>query len=328
MPKRSALEGKQFGKLTVIRKIDKRRDNYQMWECRCACGNIFETDTRRLVRGIDTSCGCEQKQHPAKRGQIAENLTGQKFGRLTAIRPGGKKGGRTAWLCRCECGNECTVSSSNLKSGAVKSCGCLKEEYEHRYKDISGMRFGRLTAIEPTGKRDYKGSILWKCRCDCGNYTEASQDGLVQGNYVSCGCRKKEIMDQIGSTLTFTEGTCVEWLKNRKHRNDNTSGFRGVNLKPDGTYRAGIGFKGKRYYLGSFETYDDAVNMRLEAENMIHDGFIAARERWEQNNSGEPLLFEVRKNEGSLEIVSSDPECDGEMLFIGTLSRAKRKKKE
>ena len=39
---------------------------------------------------------------------------------------------------------------------------------EQMRKDITGMKFGRLTAIEPVGK-DNRRNILWKCRCDCGN---------------------------------------------------------------------------------------------------------------------------------------------------------------
>lgn len=53
------------------------------------------------------------------------DLTSQKFGRLTVLRraPSGKKGAR--WLCVCECGKEHTVATGNLKTGAVRSCGCL-----------------------------------------------------------------------------------------------------------------------------------------------------------------------------------------------------------
>ena len=39
-----------------------------------------------------------------------------------------------------------------------------------RVIDLTGQRFGKLTVIE---KSDIKnGSVLWKGKCDCGNYTE------------------------------------------------------------------------------------------------------------------------------------------------------------
>lgn len=44
------------------------------------------------------------------------DITGQKFGLLTAVNPT-KKNGRSAWHCKCDCGNECDVDSSNLRSG-------------------------------------------------------------------------------------------------------------------------------------------------------------------------------------------------------------------
>lgn len=49
------------------------------------------------------------------------DLTGQKFGRLTAV----KYLGKSHWLCKCECGNEKDVFVGHLKDGHTKSCGCL-----------------------------------------------------------------------------------------------------------------------------------------------------------------------------------------------------------
>lgn len=53
------------------------------------------------------------------------DLTGQKFSKLTVIKRAESQKSRTMWICECECGNETIVSSGNLKSKAVKSCGCL-----------------------------------------------------------------------------------------------------------------------------------------------------------------------------------------------------------
>jgi hypothetical protein len=56
----------------------------------------------------------------------AADLTGQQFGRLTAISFAGRNTrGASLWNCRCICGNECVVRLSNLQSGNTKSCGCL-----------------------------------------------------------------------------------------------------------------------------------------------------------------------------------------------------------
>ncbi len=65
-----------------------------------------------------------------------------------------------------------------------------------RYKDITGQRFGKLVAIEPTEKREGNGSVVWKCQCDCGNVTYVSQNTLrIQR---SCGCEAIRLDDLTG----------------------------------------------------------------------------------------------------------------------------------
>ena len=56
------------------------------------------------------------------------DLSGQRFGRLVVLERTGSKNNRPLWLCKCDCGNEKIVSTSGLKSGDTKSCGCLKQE--------------------------------------------------------------------------------------------------------------------------------------------------------------------------------------------------------
>lgn len=51
------------------------------------------------------------------------DLTGQKFGRLTAVLHNGNK-----WLCKCDCGNETLAKTGNLNNGHTQSCGCLQRE--------------------------------------------------------------------------------------------------------------------------------------------------------------------------------------------------------
>lgn len=51
--------------------------------------------------------------------------------------------------------------------------------------DLTGQRFGRLTAIAPIGKNK-SGNYLWDC--DCGAHTVVASGGLRSGSIVSCGC--------------------------------------------------------------------------------------------------------------------------------------------
>lgn len=53
--------------------------------------------------------------------------------------------------------------------------------------DITGQRFSRLVALEPTNEK-INGSIMWLCRCDCGKLHKALLYNLTGGRVKSCGC--------------------------------------------------------------------------------------------------------------------------------------------
>lgn len=220
--------------------------------------------------------------------RTAEDLTGRRFGRLTVIRQLENRNNRTRWLCRCDCGNEKNVAARDLKAGKVKSCGCLRREGNRKKMDISGQRFGRLTALYPTDRRDSHGVVYWVCRCDCGNQTEVPASNLVNGTCKSCGCLKKENQDKIQDRLHHIDGTCVEFLEKRKKRKDNKSGFRGVYQGKNGRFRVSIGFRGKRIYLGTYDDFENAVEARLEAEKNIYGEFLELYHEWEKKSSDDP----------------------------------------
>ena len=57
----------------------------------------------------------------------------------------------------------------------------------HNFKDMTGQRFGRLTALACVGKNRFN-RLLWLCRCDCGQNTTVVGNHLRNGNTRSCGC--------------------------------------------------------------------------------------------------------------------------------------------
>lgn len=63
----------------------------------------------------------------------SEDLTGQKFGRLTVIERVENKGNHVVWRCHCDCGSEITVRKDHLLTGATQSCGCLKREVHTKH---------------------------------------------------------------------------------------------------------------------------------------------------------------------------------------------------
>ena len=121
------------------------------------------------------------------------DITGQRFGRWTVIKRSETIKKQTTWLCKCDCGTIKSVRGSDLKSGKSVSCGCFNKEVvsEKSVKDLTNMKFGRLTVIERVGS-DKHGKALWLCQCDCGNETVVNGTRLSDGRTQSCGCLQKE----------------------------------------------------------------------------------------------------------------------------------------
>ncbi len=61
------------------------------------------------------------------------------------------------------------------------------------WPDISGRRFGRLTAIRDSGRIGSRRMRLWECKCDCGNIAFVERNSLTTGNTRSCGCLRHEL---------------------------------------------------------------------------------------------------------------------------------------
>ena len=120
------------------------------------------------------------------------DLTNQRFGKLVAIEPRGRKNKKIAWFCQCDCGNTSIVSSDKLRNGHTQSCGCVsRQKAKERVIDLTGKRYGRWTVIERAG---YKGKdISWKCKCDCGTISEVQGNSLRSGGTMSCGCLAREL---------------------------------------------------------------------------------------------------------------------------------------
>jgi hypothetical protein len=60
----------------------------------------------------------------------------------------------------------------------------------HKFNDLTGRRFGRLTAEWPAGRGSRQ--VYWLCLCDCGNLKVIAGSKLVSGNTLSCRCMRKE----------------------------------------------------------------------------------------------------------------------------------------
>ena len=244
-------------------------------------------------------------------GRKAEDLTGLKFGMLKVLERVQNRNKQVQWKCLCVCGEFTTASTRSLKMGLKQSCGCLRKRGQNR-KDLTGKKFGRLTVLYPQEKLSRRGTVIWRCRCSCGNEVDVASDDLGAGNNRSCGCLKIESQKMIRDRLSITDGTCIEWLEGRKMRLDNKSGCKGVSQKKNGKYCASIGFKKKIYYLGIFDDYQSAVEARKKGEELIHGAFLKSYALWKKMNDESPgwgdthpFQFDVSKENGKITIYNS-----------------------
>lgn len=316
MSSRKDLTGERFGSLTVLKKAEGLQSRYYTWLCRCDCGREVIINTRSLTSKQTTHCGCKADGQQNNQLRIKDR-TGETYGALTVTRLAGKTPkGAKLWECRCECGGIITAETTQLLRNQLKDCGCGIGT-KAKFKDITGSRNGKLTALYPTEKRSRKGSVIWHCRCDCGNEIEMTESAFRFGTSVSCGCVQLQRWDNFkpAELLTFVDGTCVEWLKNRKNRSDNVSGFRGISKVNETQYYVHIGLQGKKYYLGRYNSFDEAVKVRLAVEEFLHDGFVRCWDAWQEKaaadeewSSHNPFFFTVEKKRRTFWVSSTTSE--------------------
>lgn len=285
------LTGKRFGRLTVIEQAEdyviSSGGHYAKWKCKCDCGNIIEANSSNLKRGTTKSCGCLRDKLTSER--CLQDLTGQKFGRLTVIeRFQTDNRRRVYWKCLCECNTETIVCGDELKNGHTKSCGCLARDVrfatQKKYNtyDLSG-KFG----IGYTFKgeefyfdlEDYdkiKDYCWYKTRQ---GYIKTSYQKnnivmhkLVMGLYDNNNYDKYDVdhiyhnkNDNRKSQLRLA--TRSQNSMNCKVKSTNTSGVTGVSWDKDrNKWIANIKVNYKNIYLGRYDNIKDAIKARQDAE--------------------------------------------------------------
>lgn len=165
------LTGKRFNSLLVVKRTEEKKYNSYIYECLCDCGKRTFVPAQNLKQG-QVSCGCSR----------INDITGQRFGKLTAIELHSTRNRRAYWKCKCECGEEKIAPAARLKSGDILTCGCHSD-----IKDISGQRFGKLVALELS--HTTKNGAYWKCKCDCGK-TKTILGASLRFRTNSCGCER------------------------------------------------------------------------------------------------------------------------------------------
>lgn len=118
------LIGQRFGRLVVVSEAPRQESapKQKWYHCKCDCGNEVDVCTYQLTSGNVKSCGCLQREKRFR------DITGERRGHLTAIRPTGEvRDGSAVWVWRCDCGNEIEALARNIGPDGRTSCGCKRQ---------------------------------------------------------------------------------------------------------------------------------------------------------------------------------------------------------
>lgn len=274
---RADLSGKIINYLTVIKYVGCGK-----WECMCSCGNTTIVRTGDLNRGGTHSCGC--KLHEDR----FEDLSGQKYNHLTILEFYSKRGykNKPYYTCLCDCGNKTIVRGSHVKSGKVKSCGCLKYKKKGNEYVVDGdittikMANNKETIIDTYNIEKAKQHTWYLTKqgyvCSHSNHTL-----LLLSRYLT-NCENGLVVDHINHIETDNRESNLRVCTNsqntfyRSKNKRNTSGCVGVNYsKRSKKWDAELMCNRKIIKLGSYDNYEDAVLARLEGEEKYFEGFTS-----------------------------------------------------
>ena len=290
------LVGRRFGRWIVIERgkdrYDKNGHILRTWICRCDCGTVKEVFESSLRYNISQSCGCLQKEIVSKTSGKRDEMISKKFGRLLVLKEAYIKNGQIYWYCICDCGNYVTVSGASLRSGATQSCGCYNKERtketqkllrKYNKYDLNG-----LYGIGYTDKgvaftfdlEDYEKiyPYLWYEKED-GYIVAHNRDnnGHIRLNRLVMDVQNEDPIairvDHKNHDLKNNQkynlrvSTNQENSFNHKLFDTNKSGVSGVRLDEErNKWIAEITYNYKTIHLGRFNTKEEAVKVRKEAE--------------------------------------------------------------
>lgn len=171
-----------------------------------------------------------KSQHSAK---IEIDITGQKFGTLTAIRRCQTRDMASFWVFVCDCGYQGTFERKKVMDGPRSCCDTCKKQNEKpkpRTPDITGQRFGQLTVMHKA-EQTLKSGTQWVCKCDCGAVLKNRYFDLVNGRLKRCGrCRHKEEKSKRGRKY---EAENAKRAHNKSQRSERSKTNREAHARPD-----------------------------------------------------------------------------------------------
>ena len=217
-----------------------------------------------------------------------QDLTGMRFGYLTVVKraedyvlPKGRKCVR--WLCKCDCGNDIVVFANNIGK-TTWSCRCFAKENMSKVKkryntyDLSGeYGIGYTTKGEEFyfNLEDYD-KIKDYCWLIASDGYVVSANGVLFHNIIMIdkSIDHKNHKKYDNRKCNLRKVTPSQNQMNASKRSDNTSGVTGVGWNKERCkWAAYIAINGKQKHLGYFDKFEDAVQIRKNAEEKYFGEF-------------------------------------------------------
>ena len=185
------------------------------------CGKEFNAHQFHIKRGGGKFCSVECKNAKAP----FEDHKGKVFGRLTVLnKEPHHYRHHVMWSCRCECGKEVSVRADALKSGHVRSCGCLMDGHPQSDRDTAVRKSLYLQQIKKRHSRkgwgaecitfqEYKELMKEPCSYCGAEFSNFHKDQLRTGKIISGLVIRYNGIDRRDNMKGYTKGNSVPCCK-------------------------------------------------------------------------------------------------------------------